>query len=65
MVTRPDQMGERMSHDVDLYADLGGPELSFVEEVGNYTSNVSGMWQRALGRSLSAFNGTQIGRAHV
>jgi hypothetical protein len=37
-----------MSYDIWLEADLGGPERIEVFEVGNYTSNVSPMWNLAL-----------------
>lgn len=46
-----------MSYDIWLEIDTGGPEPATVDEVGNYTSNVSGMWKDALGRSLGDYHG--------
>ncbi len=37
-----------MSYDVYLEIDTGGIEPATVAEVGNYTSNVSPMWSKAL-----------------
>lgn len=44
-----------MSYDCDIYADLGGSTLSHVEEIGNMTWNVGGMFQaafKACGRDI-------------
>lgn len=40
-----------MSYDVYLMIDTGAPEDEWPTaiEIGNYTSNVSGMWRKALG----------------
>ena len=40
-----------MSYDIDLVIDTGVEERTVVT-VGNYTSNVAGMWKKALGYSL-------------
>lgn len=37
-----------MSYDGWLQIDTGGPEPASVAELGNYTSNVAGMWALAL-----------------
>lgn len=37
-----------MSYDGWLVIDTGGPEPATVAELGNYTSNVSPMWAKAL-----------------
>ncbi|MET9081410.1 hypothetical protein ABZX77_05815 [Streptomyces sp. NPDC004237] len=46
-----------MSYWTSVYinVDTGGEDPTYVElvEVGNYTSNVSGMWAAALGHSLA------------
>ena len=42
-----------MSYDIWLTIDTGGREHATVAEVGNYTSNVSPMWTRALGFPLA------------
>jgi len=41
-----------VSYDIWLSIDTGIEERSVVD-VGNYTSNVAGMWTKALGYSLS------------
>lgn len=46
-----------MSYDVWLTIPTGGDEEPSVEDVGNYTSNVSGMWRLALGYSLGDLHG--------
>ncbi len=46
-----------MSYDVWMEIDTGGSEPVTVVESINYTSNVSSMWQRALGDPLSYFDG--------
>lgn len=46
-----------MSYDVWLQVDTGGPEPARVGESQNYTSNVSDMWRKALGRDLSDLDG--------
>lgn len=49
-----------MSYDVSLYIDVdtGGPEPHryYPADIGNYTSNVSGMWTKALGYRLADLN---------
>jgi hypothetical protein len=54
-----------MSYDIWLTTtvDTGAPEpLSItVVEVGNMTSNVSGMWRKALGHSLGDLDGRTAG----
>ncbi|NUR38796.1 MAG: hypothetical protein HOV73_01750 [Streptomyces sp.] len=57
-----------MSYDIDLYAtiDTGhadGPMTITIAEVGNYTSNVSGMWADAIGHRLFELNGRTAGDA--
>ena len=46
-----------MSYDISMYIDTGGHEPAFVCEIGNYTSNVAGMWYQALGYSLRDIHG--------
>ncbi|WP_329114521.1 hypothetical protein [Streptomyces sp. NBC_01353] len=50
-----------MSYDISLHLqiDTGGPELVdyCADDIGNYTANVSGMWQEALGRRLADYHG--------
>ena len=50
-----------MSYNVYIEIDTGSPDgLTMVEEVGNYTSNVSGMWTHALTRTpLDELRGRQ------
>lgn len=50
-----------MSHDLEI--DTGADCLTTVVEVGNYTSNVSGMWSKALGERLAAFDGRNAGES--
>jgi len=45
-----------LSYDVYLEIDTGGDCLATVAEIGNYTSNVSGMWAHALGCSLGTLD---------
>jgi hypothetical protein len=46
-----------VSYDVSLEIDTGAAEWTEVVEVGNCTSNVSGMWTEALGGvRLAAFH---------
>ncbi|MBR0693657.1 hypothetical protein [Bradyrhizobium lablabi] len=42
-----------MGYDIYLKIDTGGYEPATVCEIGNMTSNLSPMWRRALGCSLS------------
>lgn len=46
-----------MSYDISLEIDTGGPEPATICDIGNYTSNVSAMWRRAIGMSLSQLHG--------
>ena len=46
-----------MSYDLYLRIDTGGEEPATVHSVGNYTSNVSGMWSQALGYPLADLDG--------
>jgi hypothetical protein len=54
-----------MSYDIDLRMDIdtGGPEpvSTCFADIGNYTSNVPGMWREALGRSLGDLHGEIAG----
>lgn len=51
-----------MSYDIDLMIDTGTGELHTICDVGNYTSNVSAMWCKALGGfTLSSLNGRIAG----
>ena len=52
-----------MSYDLYLEIDTGGDCFAIVAEIGNYTSNVSGMWFKALGESLSHFDGRNAGES--
>jgi hypothetical protein len=52
-----------MSYDIDLEIDTGGAAPATVCEVGNMTSNLSPMWRRALGQSLSHLDGVNCGEA--
>lgn len=45
-----------MSYDITLVIDTGGAEPVEVYE-DNYTSNVSPMWTKALGRPLASLDG--------
>ncbi len=58
-----------MSYDISLYLDnldTGGPEpITYcVDDIGNYTSNVAGMWDDALGHRLADLNGKNAGDSH-
>lgn len=46
-----------MSYDIYLEIDTGAEDLTTVVDIGNYTSNVSPMWTRALGRPLFELHG--------
>ena len=50
-----------MSYDISLYVQIntGGPTpVDYcVDDIGNYTSNVAGMWTQALGRRLADYDG--------
>ena len=46
-----------MSYDASMTIDTGGPDLATVAEIGNCTSNVSGMWLLALGEPLRDLDG--------
>lgn len=46
-----------MSYDLYLLIDTGGEHLTCVVELGNYTSNVGGMWAEALGYRLGDLDG--------
>jgi len=46
-----------VSYDIYLEVDTGAEDLATVVEIGNYTSNVAGMWARALGRRLYELGG--------
>ncbi|WP_406227412.1 hypothetical protein [Streptomyces anthocyanicus] len=54
-----------MSYDVALYlqVDTGGPEpIDYcAADIGNYTSNVSRMWDEALGHRLADLHGQNAG----
>lgn len=54
-----------MSYDVSLHMkiDTGGPELVnyCAADIGNYTSNVSRMWNEALGLPLADLDGETAG----
>ena len=52
-----------MSHDLYLEIDTGGEYPTVVADVGNYTSNVSGMWAKALGERLREFHGRNAGES--
>lgn len=52
-----------MSHDIWLTIDTGADEPATVADVGNYTSNVSGMWAKALGERLKHFDGRNAGES--
>ncbi|MFJ4418247.1 hypothetical protein [Streptomyces sp. NPDC088925] len=57
-----------MSYDIHLEIDVrtGGPEpyRAYPADIGNYTSNVSGMWTEALGYPLADLDG-HTARAHI
>lgn len=46
-----------MSYSIYLEIDTGGPGAATVHEVGNYTSNVTPMWYKALGFPLKELQG--------
>ncbi|MFJ4828425.1 hypothetical protein ACIP79_00565 [Streptomyces sp. NPDC088747] len=54
-----------MSYDVALrlYVDAGGQEpfTAWPADIGNYTSNVSGMWTKALGYDLCELDNKTAG----
>ena len=52
-----------MSYDIYLSIDTGGEDAAIVAEVGNYTSNCSPMWNKALGSSLRNLNGRNAGKS--
>lgn len=52
-----------MSYDIYLEIDTGSDCMTTVVDVGNYTSNVSPMWFKALGERLSAFDGRNAGES--
>lgn len=52
-----------MSYDIYLEIDTGAEDLTTVVDVGNYTSNVSPMWRRALGRPLFELHGMAAAEA--
>lgn len=48
-----------MSYDVYVEMDAGGPEPMFVD-LGNMTSNVSGIWKKAMyGTGVADFDGKE------
>lgn len=57
-----------MSYDISLYleVDTGGSEPVEMcpADIGNYTSNVSGMWDDALGHRLADLKGKNAGDSH-
>ncbi|MFD6149445.1 hypothetical protein [Streptomyces sp. NPDC060243] len=57
-----------MSYDIHLEIDVdtGGPDpyRAYPADVGNYTSNVSGMWAEALGYPLANLDGRRA-REHA
>lgn len=50
-----------MSYWVYLMMDTGGSEPATVADVGNMTSNCSGMWAKALGKPLAELDGLNAG----
>lgn len=46
-----------MSYDCYMQIDTGGEWPACVREIGNMTSNVSGMWTKALGFPLADMEG--------
>lgn len=52
-----------MSYDLYLEIDTGADCMTTVAYAGNYTSNVSPMWFKALGERLSAFDGRNAGES--
>lgn len=52
-----------MSYDIYLQIDTGAEYPATVYEVGNYTSNVSRMWTKALGHPLYELNDRNAGES--
>lgn len=52
-----------MSYDIYLEIDTGAEYPATVVDCGNYTSNVSGMWKKALGERLAEFDGRNAGES--
>lgn len=52
-----------MSYDLYLEIDTGSDCMTTVVDVGNYTSNVSPMWFKALGERLAEFHGRNAGES--
>jgi hypothetical protein len=52
-----------VSHDLYLRIDTGAEHPACVSYIGNYTSNVSGMWAQALGYPLADLDGRLAGDA--
>lgn len=50
-----------MSYDIWLTIKSEGAEPVEVADVGNYTSNVWAMWERALGHSLADYHSKRAG----
>ena len=48
-----------MSYDCYMTMDTGGDEPATVCEIGNMTSNVSGMWAKALGYPITDLHGKE------
>lgn len=48
-----------MSYDFYLEVDSGGPEPATVADVGNMTSNVSGIWHEAMGIPMADLDGKE------
>lgn len=52
-----------MSYDIYLQIDTGAEHPTSVDDIGNYTSNVSGMWTKALGYPLADLHDRNAGDA--
>lgn len=52
-----------MSYDIDLVIDTGAGFPASITEVGNYTSNVAGIWAEALGFPLADLDGKNAGES--
>lgn len=52
-----------MSYDLYLQIDTGGEDPATVRDIGNYTSNVSGIWAEALGYPLADLHGRTAAEA--
>jgi len=52
-----------MSYDIDIQIDTGTGDLHTIEEVGNYTSNLAGMWWDAFGYSFADLDGRSCSEA--